>query len=171
MGDFSIYALHKILPTPSGGMLKVNNLKFEAVTKNIEQDNNLAALKSYVLADLSVVENIRRSNYLLLADKICKLEGISLLYPTLPGSVVPHNLPFLVEDGLREKLYFRLIERGIPVVSLYYRLIPSLGKTSYPDAHYLSDNMLNLPVHQEITNDDVFTIAKELEGALLDVRS
>ncbi|MFT5635029.1 MAG: dTDP-4-amino-4,6-dideoxygalactose transaminase [Cognaticolwellia sp.] len=169
MADFSIYALHKVLPIKTGGMLKINNSKFNYLKDKISHDIAKDSLISYILSDYESIKNKRRKNYKALSEKINHLKGISLLYPELPNSTVPHNLPFIVKNNLREKLYFNLIKREIPVVALYYRMISAIVKIDFPNAYTVSENILNLPIHQDISDKDICQMAEALKGALMDV--
>jgi len=72
------------------------------------------------------------------------------------------NLPIIVKNNKREKLYFKLMDEGIPTIALYYRLIDSIDRRQYPDSYYLSNNILNLPVHQDITKNDIEILTKKL---------
>ena len=38
---------------------------------------------------------------------------------------------------------------GYGVVSLYHTLIDQIRSEEFPEAHYLSRHMMNLPVHQD----------------------
>lgn len=164
LGHLSIYALHKILAASTGGMLKqnINSAKYSPTELQLP---DAGVLNSFLTTDLDSVKSIRIKNYQQWFSKIDGIGGISPMYDKLPDGICPHNLPILVSDGLREKLYFKLVEAGVPVVALYYRMIPELPQGGFEDAYYVSQNILNLPVHQDITLEDIDLMANLLHTA------
>ena len=164
MGDFSIYALHKLLSSSTGGMLRKNTSS--TIYSPLElQIPNASVLNTLLTTDLSSIKSTRARNYRKWLQRINDIEGITPMYPSLPNGICPHNLPILISDGLREKLYFKLADEGVPVVALYYRMIPELPQEGFKDAHYVSENILNLPVHQDITLEDIDLMANLLHTA------
>ena len=166
-GDFSFYSIHKFLATKEGGYLRVNNRDFEHLLHlplftwpKTETYDMLAR------ADLDGIREKRRSNYLHLMELLGNCTDIEIIYPELPDGIAPHNLPIIVKNGQREALYFKLIDRGIPVIALYYRMIDPIKKGGYGDALYVSENILNLPVHQDIYLEDIEVIARRLKESL-----
>lgn len=164
MGQLSIYALHKILSSSTGGMMRQNtsSAKYNPLELQLPDASVLNAL---LTTDLDNVKSIRIRNYNQWLSKINEIEGITPVYDKLPNGICPHNLPILISDGLREKLYFKLVDAGVPVVALYYRMIPELPQEGFEDAYYVSQNILNLPVHQDITLEDIDLMANELHTA------
>jgi len=167
LGDFSFNSIHKFLATKEGGCLRVNNKEYEHLLHlPAPTFPKLKTLDILARADLSNIREIRRSNYLHLMEMIADVSGIEIMYPELPNGIAPHNLPLLIKDGLRESVYFKLIDKGIPVVALYYRMIDQIKIGSYSNALYVSENILNLPVHQDIQKGDIDIIAQELRESL-----
>lgn len=161
MGQLSIYALHKILSSSTGGMLQKNtsSAKYSPLELQLPDES---VLNTLLTTNLDKVKSIRIRNYNQWLSKINEIEGVTPMYDNLPDGICPHNLPILISDGLREKLYFKLVDAGVPVVALYYRMIPELPQLGFEDAYYISQNILNLPVHQDITLEDI-----DLMGNLL----
>ena len=164
LGDFSFNSIHKILATDDGGCLRVNNIEYEELLKKPQRRRPKAETYNMIaLADLDAIREKRRFNYLQLMELIKDYPGIEIMYPDLPEGIAPHNFPIIVENGKREEMYFKLIERGIPVVALYYRMIEPIISGNYSDSLYVSENILNLPVHQDIDIDDLLCIKKGLQ--------
>lgn len=92
----------------------------------------------------SVVKK-RRRNYLYLLDSLGDIPGIKLVFTSLPQKVSPMSFPFIVDE--RRKWCERLESMGVLVQGWpgYY---PGLNWDDYPEACYLKDNLLTLPVHQ-----------------------
>lgn len=166
-GDFSFYSIHKFLATKEGGYLCINNKDYYQLL-DLPPYNNPApeTLDMLIRANLDIIGEKRRSNYLHLVELINDIPGIEIMYPELSEGITPHNLPIIVKEGHRESLYFKLIGRGIPVIALYYRMIDPIKKGNYGDALYLSENILNLPIHQDIEAEDLEIIARELKSSM-----
>jgi len=163
IGDFSIYSLHKILATNDGGYLRVNNKKFEYLLKQSPITKPTPeTLYLMSKSDLNTIRLKRRSNYLKMLELIGDISIIEIMFPKLPDGITPHNFPIIVKGNKREELYFRLIENGVPVIALYYRMINPIKDGDYSNAHYLSANILNFPIHQDIEVKDIKLIKKEL---------
>lgn len=167
LGDFSFCSIHKYLATSEGGCLRVNNREYEYLLHLSPPTRPKPEVLDMVArADLEAIREKRRSNYLQLMELIIDCPGIDIMYPELPYGIAPHNLPIIVKDGQREPLYFKLTDRGVPVIALYYRMIDPITKGNYGDALYVSANILNLPVHQDIETEDLELIARELKASL-----
>jgi dTDP-4-amino-4,6-dideoxygalactose transaminase len=150
MGDCSIYALHKVMPLEKGGLLRVNNPKFNYLCQSKISSVSAEELQALTYIDYGKIITKRIENYKKLACKLSLINQITLIYPCLPDNTIPLNLPILVDDSLREKLYFKLIELNVPVVALYYRMIKQIKITEFPMSYQLANNILNFPIHQEI---------------------
>jgi dTDP-4-amino-4,6-dideoxygalactose transaminase len=65
--------------------------------------------------------------------------------------------------GLREKLYFNLCEKKIMTTALYHTLIPEITSEKFPISHFVSQNILNLPIHQEVEQKDLKLLVREIK--------
>ncbi len=160
-GDASFYSLHKYLASESGGALRVNNPALAPAPLAAEQRIALDALEQYARTDFGAVSAIRCRNFALYQEQLPAHPGLVPMY-TLAAGEIPQSYPVLVKDGLREKLYFHLIERAIPVTALYYRMVAQITPHEYPLSHQLAGEILNLPLHQDITAEDVATVCAEI---------
>ena len=160
-GDFSFFSIHKFLSTKDGGILRQNNEKFiiEEIPHN--EKIKLNTLEVLYKADIDKISELRCRNYNQLFDKIRDITWLSPMYDKLPDGIVPMNLPVLI-DSKREFIYFELMKRNMPTISLYYRLIDEISKVEFPEMFNISNNILNLPVHQEIELEDINTLSKVL---------
>lgn len=144
-GKFSFYSLHKLLPYKSGGLLVNNDPDEEYIDKssfNMEYD-------------LYAIYNIRRQNYLYLVNKLKNLYGVSILHPELIDGVCPQTLPVLLKQCSRDNLYFSMNEDGYGFVSLYHTMIKELQTSEFNEALYVSKNIINFPIHQDICFSDI----------------
>ncbi|MBC5991604.1 DegT/DnrJ/EryC1/StrS family aminotransferase [Pontibacter cellulosilyticus] len=161
VGDFSFYSLHKYLATNSGGILQVNNPIYQLAEVSEEQQIDESVLKQYIITDIQAVADIRKVNYLKYQSMLQNIPGIEILY-TLKDAEVPHNFPIKVKNGMREKLYFYLMNKEIPTIALYYRLISEINEEEFPLSFKISNEILNLPVHQDTTLEDIECICSAI---------
>lgn len=166
IGDFSFFSIHKYYPTIDGGILKVNNTEYKYLTDEFTGSLELPqieTLQALIRSNVDVINEKRRRNYLYLDQFIGEIPGIKKLYNDLPQGISPHNYPLIVENGLREPLYFDLIENGVPAIALYYRMIEPINENGFEKSLALSSNILNLPIHQDINFDNLEYIIENLK--------
>ena len=154
VGDFAFYSLHKFIATDSGGILKTNRPVIELPPLRPEDAAAREVLEQYALSDFNLIKTIRRQNYALYAELLDGLGQVEMMY-ALNDTETPQTFPIRVKDGQREALYFYLMERDVPTTALYYRMIDQIDPARYPESIALSQSILNLPVHQDTTLDDV----------------
>ncbi|MBL8122096.1 DegT/DnrJ/EryC1/StrS family aminotransferase [Candidatus Saccharibacteria bacterium] len=162
VGDFSIYSLHKHLATDNGGILRNVSGSCELIDLPEDKKISLDASLQLLNSDLEAIATIRRENYMHFAIMLSAIDGLEMMYELQDGEV-PQSFPVRIKNGLREQLYFHLMDLGIPTIALYYRLIDELDVSSYPLANKISNEILNLPVHQDITTEDVSLIVGEVK--------
>lgn len=165
VGDFTVYSLHKFLPLAKGGILRVNNPNFEIAALDSLDRLESDLVQQFSGYDLYRILEKRLGNYNLLYDLLASQEGIEIMYDLKEGDV-PHDFPILVKNGLREKLYFLLIDLGIPTTALYYRLIDDIKSQGFEGMQEISKNILNLPIHQDVDKADLELMAGKIKWAL-----
>ena len=121
----------------------------------------LSDLEIYSNSDLNEISNIRRMNFKLYAKLLSTCHDIEVMYE-LTSMDMPQTFPIRVKIGLREKLYYFLLEKGMPTIALYYRLIEEIDLEKYPLSCDISYEILNLPVHQDISEEDVVKLCHEV---------
>jgi dTDP-4-amino-4,6-dideoxygalactose transaminase len=163
-GDFVFYSLHKFLPIKTGGILVQNN---PSLVKPKKLSVDLKINYSFEIAsyDLRSIVAKRIANFNLMDSLINNINGVYCLKQLNTGDI-PHNYPIIVENGLREKLYFWLIDHGITLMALYYRLIDSIKIETYKSAHLISNSILNLPIHQDIGVSEIKHIVKLIDKGI-----
>lgn len=92
------------------------------------------------------------------------------MYNLEDGDVL-RDFPILVENGLREKLYFQLLDWEVPTTALYYRLIDPLKGSGFESMQNISADILNLPIHQDIEREDLKIMVDRLVAALKAIQS
>ena len=166
-GDFAFYSLHKNFPFEKGGMLVQNNLEIKSphftTTKTTQQ---LAT--QLIKYDVKMIAEKRKKNFKTIQKLFCNIEGIESFKELKEGDI-PHNYPILVKNGLREKLYFWLLDNNVPLIALYYCLIIPLQDEKYTSMKNISDNILNLPVHQDIILEEIEIIIELIKKGILEL--
>ncbi len=159
--DYIVFSLHKMFPFKDGGILYSKEKLFSLSNKDVYD------LSSY---DISGIIEKRKENYFYLLENIKKLKKYNLiiLRSNLRDNV-PQTFPILLESKeIRDYLYFELNKKGIGVVSLYHQLIAEISYY-YKVEHSLSDKILNLPVHQDVSIKELNYLISNMES-LLDKR-
>lgn len=169
-GAAAFHSLHKVFAVPSGGALRVNDPSLVHAAAKEEERCPPQVLEQFVRTDLHAVAAVRRANYAWLSERLRKVAGVEVLYPSI-GDQVPHDFPIRVHNGLREKLYFALMEKGLPTIALYYRMIDAITPAAFPHSHALAKCILNLPVHQDTSTDDLAVLCDTLGTELTKLRA
>lgn len=162
-GDFAFYSIHKHLATNTGGILRDISGAIKTVSLPEEDMISLEPALQLLNSDLEEIALKRRENFKHYARALRQVDGIEIMYEQQDDEV-PQTFPIRVKNNLREPLYFYLMEKGMPTIALYYRMIDKLDVQTYPLAHGISNEILNLPVHQDITAEDIRALVKEIKN-------
>jgi dTDP-4-amino-4,6-dideoxygalactose transaminase len=115
------------------------------------RDRKISAASRWLMArmDFAEIRLRRRLNYSLLLKQLSQTPGVQFLFDDLPAGVCPLCLPILVR-GARQ-MARKLTAMSIPAIPWwkgYHRSFPDAG--GFEEAGYLKDNMLALPIHQQL---------------------
>jgi dTDP-4-amino-4,6-dideoxygalactose transaminase len=100
-----------------------------------------------------VVMETRRRNYATYLSLLIDKANIDVLFKELPEGICPLYFPVIVKD--RDQICQRLNERLIHAIPWWAGYHRSLAWQENPDACFLKDNLLALPVHQDINETGV----------------
>jgi dTDP-4-amino-4,6-dideoxygalactose transaminase len=106
------------------------------------------------------IRGIRRRNYSILAGMLRDSKSLAILFPDLSEGVCPLNLPILVEK--RDTLQIEMYKRGIDAGAFWKGYHETFPLKDFPEAQYLKDHVLVLPIHQELDERQVRYIANTL---------
>jgi dTDP-4-amino-4,6-dideoxygalactose transaminase len=112
--------------------------------------------------DFTYIKNIRRKNFLLLLHLLSDQPNIKPLFSTLPEGVCPLLFPLVLENGDRDEVCIKLNNATIystPWWAGYHRKFAWLD---FPDACYLKDRLIVLPIHQGLRSQEITFIAETL---------
>jgi len=166
-GDFAFYSLHKNFPFIEGGMLVQNNLEIKSTHFTPTKKTHQLATQ-WIEYDAKAIAEKRIENFKIIQNLINNIAGVKSL-KTIKDGDIPHNYPIIIENGLREKLYFWLMDKNVPLIALYYRLVDPLQVEKYISMQIISNNILNLPVHQDITFEDIKYIIELIKRGILEL--
>lgn len=155
VGDASFFSLHKMLPINYGGMLMLNDQKpacnHEFLSHTAIQDENLQPFRY----DIKKIAEARIINAEKIYRRLKNEESYFGLIKPLEKGICPQTVPVIIKNGKRDHLYFKLNELGFGVVSLYHTLINQISEKEFSVTHGISKQILNLPVHQDIAEEDM----------------
>ena len=104
----------------------------------------------------------RRNNYNYLDSKVKKINRIKPCFSQIPDGVCPLGYPIIFDGDFR--LDYLLRKNGVPAFSFGEELDKSVDHNQFPDAYYLSKNIVLLPIHQglgKIELDEMYNIIKK----------
>ena len=87
-------------------------------------------------------------------------KSLSILYPELAEGVCPMNLPILVEN--RDRLQLEMYKRGVDAGAFWKGYHAAFPLNDFPEAQYLKDHVLVLPIHQDLDERQVRYVADTL---------
>lgn len=127
------------------------------------QDMTASAITRYIIKHTNPEKIIkqRRQNYLQLLKALGGSQVFKPLYLKLPEGVCPLSFPVLVEN--RERICNRLNERGIAVIQWWSGFHRAFSWTDFPEAQYLKEHLLALPIHQQLTFEDINYMIHEIQ--------
>ena len=98
--------------------------------------------------DVDAIIEQRRANFSVLRDALSPAVVANMLATDLPDTVCPLALPLLVQH--RASWTTALHGRGIMAVEWWAGYHPSLDWDGFPEACYLKDHLLTLPIHHDL---------------------
>jgi perosamine synthetase len=107
---------------------------------------------------LSEIASKRRANYSYLAERVSQVEGVQPLFHPLPPDVVPWMLPLTIRD--RREMDMELRALGIPAVTWLSVRDPRISAQEFPEADFLYECLVLLPIHQDLERPQLDLIAE-----------
>lgn len=112
----------------------------------------------------------RRKLAALYREKLCKVPGISLLDTDPDDYIVPHIMPVRILNGKKSKVQKELANKNIPT-GIHYKPNHLLsffgnGKPQLPICEQLFSELLTLPLHPGLSEDDISHVCSSLTTAV-----
>ena len=119
------------------------------------QNMTASAITRYILKHtcLESVVQQRRTNYTILYEAIKDSTLFKPLYSEIPEGVCPLYLPVLVEN--RKAACDYLNHKGILAIQWWSGFHRAFDWADFPEARYLKEHLLALPIHQQLTAKDM----------------
>lgn len=114
--------------------------------------------------DVESTIRARRANYQDYLIRLAGLPGVTLLYPVLPEHACPLYMPILVED--RDALSAALTAQGISAPPWWAGFDQAVDFAGFPDACYLKNHVLALPLHQTMGPAHIAHVVARLSAAM-----
>ncbi len=137
---------------------KLNNRKISRITKRM--------LRTF---DISEIVRRRRANFHKYLELLSEVAGVQPLYKKLPSGVCPLYFPIIVNQ--RSHVCLELNVLSIGAIAWWAGYHRSLPWAEYPDACFLKDNLLVLPVHQQLNDRHIEFITQKLLDVVDKVRA
>lgn len=165
--DITFFSLHKMFPFDKGGGLVTEKVKLDRL-HNITESVDFDPFKY----DYNGIAKKRLDNY----EKLLSLSyGKETYFEPFRGKAyladnIPQTFPILINMGDRNKIYQIMNNAGYGVVSLYHTMIEELRTGEHRDAIWLSQRIMNLPVHQDVDKEQYDALVECLVKACKDTR-
>ncbi|MFX0124542.1 MAG: DegT/DnrJ/EryC1/StrS family aminotransferase [Candidatus Hodarchaeota archaeon] len=127
----------------------------------------ISQLSKNILGNLNFnkIKKIRRRNFKYLLNHFLKNKKEILIFEDLPNGVCPLFFPIFVKNSeTREVLYRTLKLRGIVTHPWWNRFHPEVPWEAFPDAVYLKQRLLGLPIHQDLELKHLDEVIREFEN-------
>lgn len=126
------------------------------------------ALKIIKTADYVVITEQRRQHFLYILEYIKNHKlNCGIIFQTLPDGVCPLIFPIIVNN--RDYIYQRLKDENVDVYIWWSDFNSSVPWVDFKDSVFLKQNILGLPIHQDLTNDKLDIMLKKLKECLDDI--
>lgn len=136
-------------PVPESGDLH----SMELGKDNVDLGMSIWSRRVFDNADVASIVAKRRYNYGYFANALSGCGRLKMFFPEMKEGICPLVFPFSA-DG-RKDFHLELRERGIPATTWGGVVHPGFPIRDFPDAKYLYDNLIMLPVHQDLAADDL----------------
>ena len=154
-GDYAIFSIHKSTSCLDGGFLLDHTGSLDSAKMPAHLRIAPATLTEFANTDIESASRQRLLNYHTVTEWLKSLPQLKPLFEKIPTGSVPLNYPIIVSQGKRKLLYHKLIESAIFPTALYHTLIEQITPQRFASSHFVSANILNLPTHADIQQDDL----------------
>jgi hypothetical protein len=110
--------------------------------------------------DYAAIVTKRRENYQRLAGTL-RGEAV-LLKPELDPGICPLFCPLLVSD--KHEAAMALLRRGVETMEFWNEGDPAADGVTAADARFLRKHVLELPIHQDLTAEQIDYVAAQVRG-------
>jgi dTDP-4-amino-4,6-dideoxygalactose transaminase len=121
--------------------------------EDVNQGMSTWSKRIFKNADVKSIIEKRRSHYEFYLRSFQGIDQLRIFFPDLGGGICPLVFSFAVDGA--EEFHLKLRMKGIPATTWGGVVHPSCPMNSFPDADHLYRNLVMLPVHQSLAEDDL----------------
>jgi len=127
----------------------------------------ISVISKYLMANMNISAIIekRRQNYVLLLKAVDSFPEITPFFPHLSSDTCPWIFPLIMQG--QKGFHTILRSKGIPAVTWDGVIHPNLPLEEYPEAAFLYQNLIFLPVHQSIGEREIGTLIEIIKTVFL----
>lgn len=143
----------------SGPAAEIDDRRWYYDVPMYHYENDIARI-SLLLAGLDDIRSIidrRRENYRRLAALLAARFRTQFVFPELPAGVCPLCFPLFVPQ--RDQVVAEMAARGVEPFVFGRLLHPLIADDQFPEAHYLADSIVGLPLHQQLGRQEMERVA------------
>lgn len=132
-----------------------------------ELDNRSMSLISRWLLgriDFSMVIEKRRNNYQRLLSLVLSNSKVAPMFKELPPGICPLVFPVIVQD--RDRICSELNKQHIHAIPWWAGYHRDLSWNGFDEARFLKDHVLALPIHQDLTEEEINYIGNRFLAAI-----
>lgn len=124
-------------------------------------------------SDFFHITQKRRNNFNKYTQYLRPSEKLKLLHPVLPPETCPWSIPVLLQQRSEIDFLWRADGVGLYTFGIYLHsaLFKNADSTTIADAQYLSQHLLCLSIHQNISSTQIELAADIINRSLLSARS
>ena len=130
----------------------------------IDKRSSLFARAMLKLASPARIQALRRSHYVRLEAALQGVSGVRPLHPRLPDGACPWVFPLLADDS--EPLFARLQALGVPLTRFGTPQWTGVDAATCANSARLARQVLALPCHQELTEQEISWLVLRLREAV-----
>ena len=112
-------------------------------------------------SDVSAIVAKRRANYLFLQRELASVYRLEFFVPELPTGICPWIFPLVL--GGESSACATMRAQGIPAVTWNGVRPSGMSWDLFPDADYLYKNLVFLPVHQNLSEQELRQIVQAVK--------
>lgn len=119
----------------------------------------ISPIAKRIISNVNSIEIVakRRANFQALLKALQDVPGAEPLFKELPEGVCPNVFPLLTEK--RSELQSALCEKKVSAIEWWAGYHPAICWDHFPEAAYLKDYVLALPIHSGLSQDDMAYVA------------
>jgi perosamine synthetase len=135
-----------------------NDLSFDPASANWPMTRLSRWTKNH--SNVGRIMALRRRNYEILLEELSTTDGVMPMFRDLPPTLCPWVFPVVFQVSAA---HLALRRRGIPAVTWGGVRHPQIPRDRYAQSDFLYENLVFLPVHQCLNEDDIMNMVRRVK--------